>query len=148
MPREVISGRDADAIKAAFHAEHNRLYGYSLEEQGTPVEIINLRLQAVGVTDKPAYAEDDYSGADPAVALKGERAIYIPESGARETVPVYDGHKTRFGHRISGPAMIEQENTAILVSAAYDCVSDRYGSFALYLKGREDLVADVIEGKT
>jgi N-methylhydantoinase A len=43
--------------------------------------------------------------------------------------------------------MIEQDNTAILVSAAYDCVSDRYGSFAVYLKGREDLVADVLEGK-
>lgn len=147
-PREAIQNRDAAAIKAAFHAEHNRMYGYSLEEQGTPVEIINVRLQAVGATDKPAYAEDAYAGDDPAVALKGERAIYVPEDGTQATVKVYDGHKTRFGHRIAGPAMIEQENTAILVSAAYDCICDRYGSFAVYLKGREDLVAGVTKGAT
>jgi len=59
-------------------------------------------------------------------------------------VPVYDGHRLRFGNRITGPAMIEQETTAIFVSAAYDCVIDALGSFALYRKGREDLVQSCI----
>jgi N-methylhydantoinase A len=39
--------------------------------------------------------------------------------------------------------MIEQETTAIFVSAAYDCVVDALGSFAIYRKGREDLVQPV-----
>ncbi len=147
VPLDAVRGRDGAAIKAALHAEHNRRYGYSLEEQGTPIEIINVRLQAVGVTDKPAFLADSFAGDDAAAALKGEREIHVPEDGKPATVTIYDGHKTRFGHRIAGPAMIEQDNTAILVSAAYDCVSDRYGSFAVYLKGREDLVADVLEGK-
>ena len=43
--------------------------------------------------------------------------------------------------------MIEQETTAIFVSASYDCVVDSYGSFALYLKGREDLVGSCIENE-
>jgi N-methylhydantoinase A len=50
------------------------------------------------------------------------------------------------GNQITGPAMIEQETTAIFVSAAFDCVVDKFGSFAMYLKGREDLVASTLEG--
>jgi len=30
--------------------------------------------------------------------------------------------------------------TVVLISANFDCVVDRYGSFALYRRGREDLV--------
>jgi N-methylhydantoinase A len=148
VPLEAVRGRDADAIKATFHAEHNRLYGYSLEEQATPVEIINVRVQAVGVTEKPAFMEDEFAGADPSSALKGEREIIVPETSEWTSVPVYDGHATRFGHRIPGPAIIEQENTSILVTASYDCVCDSYGSFAVYLKGREDLVRTVLEATT
>jgi N-methylhydantoinase A len=44
--------------------------------------------------------------------------------------------------------MIEQETTAIFVSAAYDCIVDAYGSFALYQKGREDLVSTCLEKET
>ena len=52
----------------------------------------------------------------------------------------------RFGNRVTGPAMIEQVTTAIFVSDAYDCVVDKYGSFAVYEKGREDLVGTELSG--
>jgi N-methylhydantoinase A len=139
VPRALIDARDAAGIAQAFHAEHNRLYGYSLEQENTPVEIINVRVQAIGTTDKPSYREEAWGGADAGQALKGRRNVYIPETKSFAEVPIYDGHRMRFGNRIDGPAMIEQATTAIFVSASYDCVVDALGSFALYLKGREDL---------
>ena len=148
VPLDAVRDHDAERIKSTFHVEHNRLYGYSLEEQGTPIEIINVRIQAIGVTEKPAFVEDEFSGTDPALALKGERKIVIPESTEQTLVPVYNGHVTRFGYQIPGPAIIEQENTSILVTASYDCVCDAYGSFAVYLKGRQDLVRSVLETKS
>jgi N-methylhydantoinase A len=143
---EWIESGDAEAIGCAFHAEHNRLYGYSLEEQKAPVEIINLRVQVMGETEKPGYPVEPYVGADAAAALKGERSVYIPEDNAFCAVPVYDGHRLRHGNRVSGPAMIEQITTALFVSANYDCVCDRFGSFAVYRKGCEDLVAQFLKG--
>jgi N-methylhydantoinase A len=140
VPAALLAGRDAAAIARAFHAEHNRLYGYSLEKENTPVEIINVRVQAVGLTDKPSYRKEAWAGADASAALKGERNVYIPETGAFRSIPLYDGHRMRYGNRVHGPAMIEQETTAIFVSASFDCVVDAYGSFALFRKGREDLV--------
>ena len=147
VPFEAVRDHDAEHIKSTFHVEHNRLYGYSLEEQGTPVEIINVRIQAVGVTEKPAFVKDEFAGSDPTSAIKSEREIVLPETAEQIRVPVYDGHATRFGHQIAGPAIIEQENTSILITASYDCVCDAYGSFVVYLKGRQDLVRAVLEAK-
>jgi N-methylhydantoinase A len=114
------------------------MYGYSLEREGTPIELINVRLRAVGVTEKPTYTKEEFAGTDPSSALKGERKVYLPESRTFETVRVFDGHRTRYGNRIDGPAVIEQVNTTLFLSQAFDCTCDPFGSFAVYLKGRED----------
>ena len=139
VPRELIASRDITAIARAFNAEHNRLYGYSLEAEKTPIEIINVRVQAIGITDKPIARREAWAGVDVAHALKGRRAMYIPETKTFQDTPVYDGHQMRYGNRITGPAMIEQITTAIFVSAAYNCAVDELGSFVIYEKGREDL---------
>jgi N-methylhydantoinase A len=98
-------------------------------------------VQAIGETDKPAYREEPWAGSDASRALKRRRAVYVPETRAFADVPVYDGHRMRCGNRVDGPAVIEQETTAIFVSAGYDCVVDALGSFVLFAKGREDLVS-------
>ncbi|MCZ2174526.1 MAG: hydantoinase/oxoprolinase family protein [Burkholderiales bacterium] len=140
VPRDLIDRRDTAAIARLFHAEHNRLYGYSLEQENTPLEIINVRVQSVGLTDKPSYKEEAWAGTDAGKALKGRRSVYIPETQAFREVPIYDGHKLRFGNRVEGPAMIEEETTAIFVSDSFDGAVDGLGSFVLFRKGREDLV--------
>ncbi len=146
VDREWISVGDTDAVLAAFHAEHNRLYGYSLEDQQVGVELINVRLQAIGLTDKPKFRIQEFAGEDASSALKGERDMYIFSEQAYRPVAIYDGHKMRFGNRVSGPAMIEQVTTAIMVSDSFDCVVDKYGSFALYKKGHEELVTAALNG--
>jgi N-methylhydantoinase A len=147
VPRSAIERGDAAAVAMAFHAEHNRLYGYSLQHEATPVEIINVRVQVIGQTDRPATRAEPWAGADAAAALKGERAVYLPETRRFATVPVLDGHRLHHGNRVDGPAVIEQETTAIFVSAGFDCVVDSLGSFVLFAKGREDLVANCLRAE-
>ncbi len=140
LPLAIVESRDAGAIARAFHAEHQRLYGYALEGEATPVEVINLRLQAIGATDRPAYRREASAGSDASAARKGRRSVYVPERDAFAEVPVYDGHLMRCGNRITGPALVEQQTTAIFVSDSFDCVVDAFGSFVLHAKGREALV--------
>ena len=147
VPMEAILRHDATAVARAFHDEHLRLYGYSLEAEASPVEIINVRLQAIGATDRPSYRSEESGGSDAAAALKGRRSVYIPERDAFAQVPVYDGHRMACGHRVAGPALVEQQTTAIVISDGYDCVVDKFGSFVLYAKGREDLVADSLRAE-
>jgi len=143
VPLEAIRRADAAAIARGFHAEHERLYGYSLEEEGTPIEIINVRVQALGRVGAAASKEEPFDGASAEHARKGERRIYSPEDGKFRTGAIYDGSRLRCGNRIAGPALIEQETMSVFVSASHDCVVDRRASFVLYPKGREDLVSGV-----
>jgi N-methylhydantoinase A len=56
-----------------FHRDHDRLYGYDLAEEGTPIELINLRLRAIGRTPKPCFPERPRGGADASGARKRAR---------------------------------------------------------------------------
>ena len=126
------------AIAGKFHPEHNRLYGYSLEEEGTPIELINMRITCIGKTDKPHFANEKNHGEDTSKALKGKRKVYIPEKRDFEKINVYDGSKLKCGNKVVGPGIIEQINTTTFVSPECDVICDRYGSYTMYLKTREE----------
>jgi N-methylhydantoinase A len=147
VPRDVIRARDAAAVAEGLHREHNRLYGYSLAHEHAPVEIINVRVQAIGTVDKPHHAAQAWRDGDTATALKGRRDAYVPEEDAYRSVAVYDGHRLGFGQRVAGPAIIEQATTAIVLTGAWDAIVDRHGSFVLHRKGRDDLIAAVLESR-
>jgi N-methylhydantoinase A len=52
----------------------------------------------------------------------------------------------RHGHHLAGPAIIEQITTTIFVGDSFNCLVDKFGSFALYKKGRDDLIASALNG--
>ncbi len=136
---EIISG-DLEGMAARFHPAHNRLYGYELSDTDTKVELINIRVQTIGVTEKPRFSEETYFGDDPSSAKKGERRAYVPRAGEFQQVPVYDGALLKHGMRIDGPAMVEQVNTSTFITPEYRMVVDRYGSMTIYLPDKEEEV--------
>ena len=71
----------------------------------------------------------------------------MPEDDAFRRVPVYDGHRLAYGQRVAGPAIIEEVTTAIVLTGRWDAIVDRYGSFVLHRKGRDDLVAPVLASR-
>tara|TARA_Y100000034_G_scaffold14865_2_gene15606 strand:- start:1653 stop:3137 length:1485 start_codon:yes stop_codon:yes gene_type:complete len=130
-----IRSFNLERIKKAFHKEHNRQFGYSLEQEETELEIINVRLRAIGVTEKP----DSFARLDTSVtvrnidfALKSKRNVYIPEINDVKEIPVYDGDKLTEKYTVEGPAIIEQVNTTIFLGESYDCDSGIGGSFVVY----------------
>ena len=137
VTQEEVHRGKLQAIAKKFHPEHNRLYGYSLEELGTPIEVINLRLTCTGLTDKPKFRKIKYAGPNPSFAFKKKRRVYLPSKKRFHPVPVFDGDRLRYGNKIEGPAVIEQVNTTTFVSPEFAVLCDAYGSFTMYLKSRE-----------
>lgn len=137
ISKDEVENVDLESIAKKFHPEHNRLFGYSLEEEKTPIELINMRLTLIGRTDKPRFLEDENHGEDSSDAIKGKRKVYLPSQKNFGEVNVYDGHKLRCGNKIVGPSIIEQVNTTTFVSPEYNVLCDRYGSYTMYLKTRE-----------
>ncbi len=124
-----------DAACTAFHAEHDRLYGYELQKEGTELELINVRVRVTGVTDKPSPPKFPEGQTDASGALKGSRRAFLPESDRFGDIAVYDGHKLLPGNLFSGPALIERIDTTILVSESYAAEVDIHGSYVLRQKG-------------
>jgi N-methylhydantoinase A len=133
-------------LQQRFHKEHNRLYGYHLEAEGTPLELINLRARAIGLTDKPEMRDEELSGPDSGHAVKSERDVWIPERGGFSAIPIYDGRLLRGGNRLAGPAVVEQRNTTLFVSAAFDLVVDQVGSFIVYDRNKREALPVSLRG--
>jgi N-methylhydantoinase A len=138
VTKEEIEKLDINSIARKFHPEHSRLYGYSLEEQGTPIELINVRLLSTGKTVKPKFIREEYKGEDPSGAFKKKRKAWLPLKHEFAEVPVYDGSGLGFGNKIEGPAIIEQVNTTTFVTPEYSVLCDKYGSYTMYLKTNEE----------
>ena len=144
VTREELDRGDFESMTGKFHPEHNRLYGYSLEEEGTQIELINLRLSSIGKTTKPKFREEEYDQENPSQAFKKKRKVYLPQKKAFEEVPVYGGHKLRYGNKVKGPAIIEQVNTTTFVTPEYNVLCDKFGSYTMYLKEKEKEIKEKI----
>lgn len=145
ITRDELEKGDIDSIAVKFHPEHDRLFGYSLQEEGTPIELINLRLQSIGHTAKPKFGQEKYGSRDPKDAFKKRRSVYLPRKKVYEEIPVYDGHRLVYGHEVLGPAVIEQVNTTTFITPEYNVQCDRYGSYTMYLKTKEKEIKEKLD---
>ncbi len=141
---EEVESCDFEAMAKKFHPRHNKLFGYSLEEEGSPVELINMRLVTVGVTEKPKFLPMERDEEDPSKAFKRKRRVYLPREKEFAEVDVFDGFALRYGNRIKGPAIIEQVNTTTFVTPEYRVLVDKFGNYTMYLPEREDEASERI----
>ncbi|MGW0037581.1 hydantoinase/oxoprolinase family protein [Gordonia sp. NPDC003376] len=133
----VIENPDLDAVAAAFHAEHDTLFGYNNPDM--PMEVLNIRLSAVGRTsDERISLSSQVSVGMP--ERPGRREMYSPLGKAMVEVDVHQGSSMGPGTQVSGPTIIELGTTTIIVLDQYDCVVDQSGSFVMYLRDRADEV--------
>jgi N-methylhydantoinase A len=100
-------------LRTLFFAAHERHYGYHNPDD--PVEIINYRLTARGRLYQPAAAP--VPPAAPAVPLPtpvDTRLVYFSADQAVAT-PVFARAALLPGHRLSGPAVIDQLDATTLL---------------------------------
>ena len=123
-----LAAADWKAVRGRFHAQHDRLYGYALRAEVTPVELLNVRLSATGVTPKPALRREPRRKPGCAHALKGRRPAHLPGRRRFQDIPVFDGDRLGHGNRLQGPAIIECANTSILVPPGWRAEYDATGN--------------------
>ena len=139
IPLHEIEALDLEAIKNRFHRMHDRLYGYDLAHEGTAVELVNVRVTAIGITEKPEPPSFPDLGDDPAPARKGSRPVYLPDRRDFADVEVYDGDALGSGNRLAGPAIIETETTTIFVPTGFDLAVDSAGAALLTARKAEQV---------
>ena len=133
MPNNcVITEEHLEEIANTFHKAHERLYSYMTPE--TPIEIINLRVTAVGHVEKTGLEKKESSDAKVEDAIKNTRKLYLQEYNDWVEVPVYDRNKLYYGHTIEGPAVIEERITTIIVHPQWNAHIDEFDNVVMEVK--------------
>ncbi|MFD0713786.1 hydantoinase/oxoprolinase family protein [Paenibacillus sp. GCM10027626] len=125
-----VTALNLEATLADFHTLHERLYAH--KDSSQPVEILNLRLDLVGVRDRMQIEEEPFDREDPAAALRSTRPVIF--DGKPVNTPVYDGGVLKPGNLVVGPAVIEQWGTTIVVYPGHEALIDAYRNCVIEVK--------------
>jgi N-methylhydantoinase A len=121
LPSDLLDSSCISTITASFEEVYRRLY--ERLSPSVPIEIISWRVISSG--PKPEVRLQVPPGADKSAmgainrplqaALKGRREAYLPELGGFSALPVYDRYRLFPGESFSGPAIVEERESTIIV---------------------------------
>lgn len=111
-----------------FHSEHDRIYGFSYPNVQR-VELVNLRVQAVGRTQRPESLTRVPTG-DGRPMPVDSRKVYWRKTGWIDS-PIYSRPDLLAGQSISGPAVIEEYGSTVVMADGWTGEVDTYGNLLI-----------------
>ena len=114
----------------SFETQYARMYGKGAGFRQAGVQIINLRLEAVGLTPKPVLSTQ-MSKSETSGQPQASREVYWP--GIHKTLPttIYRGTDLSDGQELTGPTIVEQDFTTVVVHPGESAVVDKYGNIVI-----------------
>ena len=128
LERAWIEDGNIDALVAAFHHEHTRLYEYA--DEAAPLQIINLRLIISGVPPKPEISPLGTSDAPPSPI--GQTPVYC--DGEKRQADIYRRADMRAGQSFNGPAIVAQDDTTSCILDGFRVEVDAFGNLILNME--------------
>ena len=125
--RRIDTARMRRSIADSFYRAHLQRFGYA--DRGEAVEIVNLRLELGLEMDKPQIVAVQAAGSGSTPALIGE--VQVVFSGGPVTTRLYDRENLRTGDQISGPAIVLQMDTTVVITPGWTGTTDDYGNLVL-----------------
>lgn len=130
-PEGILSQDDLPALVGAFHNMHERVYSVRMDSD--VVEFTTWKIRATGMRPhRIAPAGLDAPTSRPTHAST-ERNVYFHELGGIIDCPVYFGADLKPGAMLSGPAIIEEPTTTILVASDARVTIDKEGNYQMRL---------------
>ena len=112
LPGRTLSERDSSMIESAFGQVYRALY--ARKGPDVPLEVINWRVVASGPQPKMDFKLALGASTGDA-AVKGSRLAYFPENSCFVETPVYDRYLLSPAATFSGPAIVEERESTLIV---------------------------------
>jgi N-methylhydantoinase A len=120
-----IGAGAVEVLVSDFHALHDRLYTFC--DPDAPVEIVNLRVEATGLTDRITLPEIATAQAGTGPEPDHERHASLGGGTAHPT-PVYRREALLADHVIQGPAIVDQLDATTVILPGQSARTDRFGN--------------------
>ncbi|MEA3153984.1 MAG: N-methylhydantoinase, partial [Betaproteobacteria bacterium] len=124
---ESAAGADKARFVEAFHRTHEAEYGHDIPN--LPIEIVNCRVQAVGVVPKGTAKTIAPKGG--ATAKVGERQVYFGEEHRWLATGIHRHSSLVPGVVLEGPAVIEEMSATTIVLPGQRASADRAGNIMI-----------------
>jgi N-methylhydantoinase A len=124
----IPEGGDQAAAVEAFHDEHERLYAHC--DRTASVQFVGLRVRIIGHLPNPG-GKVGTAVVDRAEPPVKERRRLSFEGQMVESVPVYLRRDLAGGAEVVGPAVIEQDDTTILLPPLFTAKAGPVGELVL-----------------
>lgn len=132
FPQGVVTERIRDLLAQEFHRIHEVAYGYFIENE--TIEIINLRLTAMGEVPKPSMPKNAYSRphGETLAHSKKERRVYF--KGTWHKTSVFNRADLMAGDCIDGPAIVEGRDSTAVIPPGKNAQVDLYGNIIVDMR--------------
>jgi N-methylhydantoinase A len=127
--KQIASG-EAKAIRAAFDRLYDQRYAH--HSPGEPVEIVNIRLAAIG---RRARMNLPRLSAKGRVKMSRRARAYLGDPARPVSCPVYRRSDLRAGARVAGPALVREHGTTTVLFKGDACIVARTGELVISVRG-------------
>lgn len=129
VPFEDINDNNVKDIVQNFHDSHERLYTYTLPDNGT--EIVNIKVKVLGKIDKPNISEEKIEKGEKHL---GRRSVFFEKEGWIE-VNVFAKEYLTVDDKVEGPAIVEEKSSSTVIHRGDVLTKDRYGNMIIEIGG-------------
>ena len=135
-PDGLLLESDRQRLVDDFHAMHKRIYSVMIPDD--IVEFTTWTVRAIGLTDQRSHAvvaelHEDTLAQATELSPTSHRPVYVRTLGGFVNCPIYSGISLEAGSTITGPAIIEEPTTTILISDGATARIDAAGNCHLEL---------------
>lgn len=135
LPDGALGELSVSELEAEFEVVYRRLY--ERIAHGNPIEALSWRMIVSG--PRPALPLERLGQREGGVtqaldAIKSQRAIYLPEDHGFVEVPVFDRYQLRSGAYFSGPAIVEERESTLVLGRNARARVDEYLNVVVELR--------------
>jgi N-methylhydantoinase A len=123
------AGEDIARVVERFHDMHEETHAYAARDEEPVVRAAVMK--TFGRSEKPPLPPLPAATAPLSAALTARRRVYF--AGSFVDTPVYAGERLGPGHRLEGPAIVEERFTTIVVHPGHKGEIDPFGNVVVTL---------------
>ncbi len=127
------SAGDVAVLIETFHAAHKRRYGHMAANE--TIEIVNVKVTGSGLLERPRLPQQP-ACPESAATADSTRLAWFGIDGECPT-PVYQRNRLQAGMRLSGPAIVEEPTSTIVVYPGQCANVDAYGNILIQVPGSD-----------
>jgi len=117
----------------AFHRKHEKIYSYCHPDR--TVEIVNIRIKAVGIGQKMRVRKMPLGISSSRSSFFKEQTIFF--DGKKTVTPVYSRATLNSGNTIIGPALIADNDSTVLLPPSFGLEVDLFQNLIIKEKTHE-----------